>query len=596
MGMGKKSGIWGALLWIKENWGWFITILFLVGIVLYGLVTKDEFILANNDTLDSNIANLRVTYLKRIGEIAWDSKPLALGGNESAERLFVFSFSLAFELLHLLYFLFDAYIAFYICFILRIVFSVFGFVFLFQSLFDKDFYNTNRNLIVFGGLLYGILPYWPMSFGISVFPLLFALLAKIYKEGKWWQYIVLLAIIKTAGLGLALFGCFILGAVLVFLVFDAILNRKINKHILLAFLIVIAYYIVTEYSLIVSTASGSNVRTMRAGVIYEPDIAGIFKDIFQRLYEGRYHVGTNQRAFLAPFCFGSFIIVNVLAVFKRKLFEKKTFILFNIFYCCYLLCGIVAGISANNYGFQLITTVFPFLGGISLDRFSWFNPMLLLLCFTIIVIEMKRKGRYFPIALFSTALTLSIMLAEYDGYTIQYDIIGANIRYALGDQYANGRDTWHGYVSEDLFDQIKSDLDYKDEFCLAFGFLPSILNFNGMYTLDGYDSGCSKEYYDEFTKLIKPYLEQGTQWVDYYVNDGIRLYAYGDGIPWSCPKINPYSEQQLLIDADQFVKMGGKYIISINIISNAEELGIELLHDYRSYTSAYQEVYVYGLK
>lgn len=150
------------------------------------------------------------------------------------------------------------------------------------------------------------------------------------------------------------------------------------------------------------------------------------------------------------------------------------------------------------------------------------------------------------------------------------------------------------FFSEALFDGIKADIGYDGEWVAAYGYHPSVLDYNGFHTLDGYASVHSMEYQLKFREIIAPALDRYEQWREYYDGWGGRMYLYGElpFYPWTDKEAAP---SPLYINTDAFQKLGGKYILSRAEISNADELGISFVNDYEREDSFYH-IYLYRVK
>ncbi len=129
------------------------------------------------------------------------------------------------------------------------------------------------------------------------------------------------------------------------------------------------------------------------------------------------------------------------------------------------------------------------------------------------------------------------------------------------------RTTWRAYYSEGIFEKIREDLDYEEEWTVAYGIDPGVLNYNGLVTLDGYFDRYSINYRDYFRRVIAPAIE-GQEFeaeIDRYGAE-LRIPAPGD----------PETEKtELKIDLNALKYLGGRYLISAYEIGNAKEIGLD---------------------
>ena len=152
------------------------------------------------------------------------------------------------------------------------------------------------------------------------------------------------------------------------------------------------------------------------------------------------------------------------------------------------------------------------------------------------------------------------------------------------------------FYSEDLFNMIKEDIDYTDEWSVAYGMHPAVLGYNGISTLDGYLGMYSVEYKEKFRKVIAPALETAPEFRNYFDSWGARAYIYSD------EDQNTYTayrnvddfDNTLSIDVDALKAIDCSYIFSRVQITNANTLGIKLRGIYEDKVSPYV-IFVYEL-
>ncbi len=336
---------------------------------------------------------------------------------------------------------------------------------------------------------------------------------------------------------------------------------------------------------------GGTIRTS-FNVISEFSLEEFVKSIISNWKYGQYHCGTSQQYFVFPVCAIYFIISNACAFRKEE--NKKKIMLkpYNIAFTWFLLNGLLTSIASDMTIMQYVYQFFPVLRALPFQRFIFYNPLAIYLCVMFITVDALNQKRY---VLAHELIWLSLLTVIFgtSGKTAMYNDIGRNIKYILaGETIGYPKLTWHEIISEDLFKIIKEDIDYQGEWCIAYGFLPSILNYNGIYTLDGYDSGYSSEYKDKFAKLISPYLQIGENYVEYFQNVGTRAYIFSDDIGYMPEDYIEIDEAPIYIDPEIFRNMGGKYVFSVTEISNSNELHLGLCGIYVCDDSPYK-MYVY---
>jgi hypothetical protein len=142
---------------------------------------------------------------------------------------------------------------------------------------------------------------------------------------------------------------------------------------------------------------------------------------------------------------------------------------------------------------------------------------------------------------------------------------------------------YNEFFSEDLFDKIKSNIGLpQNEYrVIGYGIDPSVLIFNGFYTLDGYTSNHSKDYHLTFNK-IQPTNNIYASHNLLLVNDFCRNCSIDKG---------SYSISKLELDYEIIKKLKGKYLISgINIL-NDDNLDFQ-----KSFENSFYKIYLYKIK
>ena len=152
--------------------------------------------------------------------------------------------------------------------------------------------------------------------------------------------------------------------------------------------------------------------------------------------------------------------------------------------------------------------------------------------------------------------------------------------------------TFEEFYAEDLFKEIKEQIAYDGEWVAAFGMHPSILEYNGMHTLDGYMNIYPAGYKEQFRKVIAPALDESNANRAYFDNWGARAYLFSEEVGYAPVKIMPMESASLKIDIEAFQKLGGSYIISRVRINNREELKLEEVGSFTKEGTPYI-IYVY---
>lgn len=619
-------------VFILNNYSFVIIGLFVLVIVVFGIIKQDNIIVTVNDNMDSNISiykMIRDNHLfgKNNGSIPF------LGGVVNTSQ-----FRSELNLSGWLYYFLSPLVAYYSFFILRILLSSLGFYFLAKKLKDYNEINVDKNLWCICGFLYGLLGTWPQAaLGFAALPW-FTLITYVFiKTGKK-RYIPLF-LFPMFLTSFVLIGIFVIFYVFVFFFVISIAKKKIYIPLLICFfgLIVIAgimnyhyffYYFPNSY------IDKSFIKQIKP-VIYNETIFQSLA-LFPRSLLGStfyYHAGGACLKYtVIPFIL-IYALYCALDCIKNRKINKREFLFFILICCClfntFLTCF------DKNYFFR--TYLFPFANNFSFYRISWLSPFFMFVClaialehhgwdlirkiilivfillsfdprneinknftylfcfFTIVILTIENKISLKGIILILVFIAITFD-PRYQQRNSMYNELYWNNCFAKHKIDINHEWTWREFYSENLFNEIKEGINYDGSWSIAFGIEPSVLQYNGIKTLDGYYSNYSKEYHDTFERLIGPLLNIDRNHRTYWEKSGgIRAYVYSLFYAFIPPKHFSIKETGLYIDSNVFKEMNGKYIFSRFKISNWEKLGIvQIGRTYSSPDSPYK-IYVYML-
>lgn len=552
---------------------------FILAVTIYVTYYGENIYIQVHDNLDSNIAWLKMLKDNHLFWTHGTTVPF-LGGmnrNNLYSELKVYSW---------LYMIFPVFTAYIIGYILKIILAVSGSVYLGKTLL-KDKMAIYSNVIVLCGFLYGILPTFTTSaFYFASLPFLLGILYRLYETGNK-KFILLLFLYPLISYFTS-FGIFICGYLFLFIIIDGIINKKINWKMFGGLIALAAGYVITEYRLFyVMLFSGET--TIRASMkINYLSVNEVCREIIEGFRLGHYHSGSLHQYVVFPICMFYWLILNIHYLRKkeiRKLFcDRFNWIIIWIFFN-----AVVYGLNDFEPFKKMVAGVLPILSGFSMARTLWFNPFLWCFAFAIVLCRMMKR-KWHIVSYVMCFISIIVIFV----YPSEYNHIAMNIqnRIALWQGESTENLTYEEFYSEDLFENIKQEINYHGEYAVAFGMHPAILNYNGIATLDGYYSNYSQEYKDQFRKLLAPEFEIDENNQMYFDNWGGRAYLFSTEIEYAPVHNMVQQEADLLIDTKVFEKMGGKYIFSRVKIRNAENLELGLIGCYQNQKSPYV-IYVY---
>lgn len=562
----------------KWHWEFLFVGLFLMGALLYVLIRGENIYIQVFDNLDSNIAWEKL--LKDFGlYFKFDGDVPMLGGVSRN------NFSSEWKLYTWLYILLPPFVALVAGWFLRIFMAIAGFMLLGKLIYTN--FEEKRGTFLICGFLYGILPTFPTSaFAFASIPLLLWLMIKLYRTAdlRWLVLVFFYPVLSSA----TVFGIFACGYIFVFFAVDWITNKRPAWRMLIAVFVLGFGYIFSEWRLFYSMffAGVDSIRsTFAPSNISFSDALQSVKFAF---LHGQVHCASSHFYLVLPVCGIYFLYINI-GYIVRKEYKK---ILCDVYNWLMIWIGfncIVYGMDELPAFKALIATALPPLKGFSFARTLWFNPFLWYFSFMIVLCRLPKKG--FRLALAVLAMCVVCL------YPSEYNEIRPNLTLALCEAKNETFDrlTYREFYSENLFDEIKEDIDYDGEWSVAFGMHPAVLQYNTIATLDGYLSTYPAAYKVQFRKLMAPEFAVDTGYASYFDSWGGRAYVFSDQVDFNPVRNQPVSEADMNIDPDVFRQMGGKYVFSQVEISNAADLGFDVLGVYTHADSPYT-VYVYQLQ
>ncbi len=203
-----------------------------------------------------------------------------------------------------------------------------------------------------------------------------------------------------------------------------------------------------------------------------------------------------------------------------------------------------------------MSTVVPILERFPFSRGYFFLSLLWFLLFgaCLQTLASNRHG--------AVLVTLLLLLQGGSIVLSNAEIVGNFAILARG----NGRTPTFGeFYEPELFSAIQAKLGPPAGYRVAaIGMFPSILQYNGFYTLDSYQSLYPLAYKREFRKIIAGELDKSADLRVYFDAWGSRCYVFAAelGKYYEWDKNSGKFIHDLALDLAQFRAMGGRYLIS----------------------------------
>lgn len=562
----------------KHYYSLVIILLFFIVCTIYLGIFKDNIFVPVYDTLDDFLIKYKML---SDNKLFWDMNSVVPFLHGIDRKCFFPSL----KLISCLFMIMPNFWAYITLIYLKIIFSVCGFFFL-GKLTDKDF-NLHINEFLLVGFLYGLTtPFMGEAISFATLPFLTCLLILYYRKPDW--KLCLLFLIYPFFSSLIFFAPFIFFNIIVYLFIDKIISGKFKFYMLIPVVFMGIGYIITEYNLIWFFLTAED--TIRSEFVIRHDFNFVGR-ILKGFIIGDLNSGHAQRL-VFPVCLLYFISSNFMLL-KNKNF-KQFINIYNIIFIILLINSFFYSLYFSTV-YQHIVEGIPFVGGFKISRTMYINLFLWYVEFLIVVINLPKTkmGIYTKRIILFLAFFVLIFCAkplEFNIYRENIDFIKNKI---MG--ITDLKPSYNQFYSPDLFEKIKKDINYNNEYSVAFGFEPAVLEYNQIWTIDGYLSYYPLKYKRQFRKLIEDELKVNKKWEKEFDEYGAHAYIFSKAIKKNYGKINIYSSQaQLNINKQVFKEMNGVYVFSRVEITNSKNLDLTLIGIYADKTSPYT-VYVYKI-
>lgn len=527
-----------------------------------------------------------------------------------------------FSLYSVLYMLFSTYTAYILGILGKMLLGMLSFRLLAKELLSERYLRV-RPIVWMTGLCYGTLWLFPaFGFAFASIPLCVFLLIKLYRkrEKRWgWWYAALFAYPLVSYF--SYHGIFILGylalAVLWFigrwLYLRRCSERKLSSdaredvargndvsgsgkavlRMLTALFVLAAGYVVCEYRLFGQMLLGDE-ATIRTSIV-NPSLspAEICSEILQVFREGIFHADSVHEKVVLPVCILYSIVNNGCYILKRE-WKRIPRDPFNLVIAFILFNCVVYGLYDFEPLRSLVERLIPPLQGWQFNRTVFFNPFLWYAALFLALLRLCEGGLWRVwLANGIVCLALLSVILTPNRYNDLYSTCH-NRAY----EYFSGTEvdelSYEQFYAVELFEKIKADIGYQDEWAAAYGFHPAVLEYNGIATLDGYLGFYPQRYKEDFRKIIAPALERMEATRHYYDDWGARAYLYSgtDLSIVSATKTVYATDDRIYMDGRAFRDLGGEYLFSRIRLANAEEVGLSLQGEYTAADGS-MTIYVY---
>lgn len=445
-----------------------------------------------------------------------------------------------------------------------------------QDLFQND-------MIDLISITYIITPVAPnRMIGFAALPAIIILFIYLERQDGFSKYALLGLLVPIFSIFDTIL-VFVLGIWFVFGIVVQCIKKRVNWNLNIAFLLQCVSTIIVNWSFFTVTLSPEDTSRVlyvqRSPFDFDPIL------LLSYLLHGQYHATALQKKILLPFlALGT--VYSLYIVYKKTDKREQGKIqwliigLWGYWFFSALIktmqeCGLSFGI--------LLIDGFQWGRAVELMKIGWY---IMFACVLFLTGRNKIWQLVMYVAICLQLVNVTITNSDYNDTYQSINMYVQILRHGVSEAI-----TYKDFFDEELFDEIKADIDYVQEGVAAYGFHPSVLMGNGFNTVDGYETVHSMEWQNQFREIIAPQLDISEDNRTYYDGWGGRMYLFG-ALDYSPTKTKPTEAYPLYINTEAFKKYGGQYIFSRASISNAEELGLEFMKDYDSDESMYH-IYVY---
>ena len=574
-----------GILYISKNWYCFFVFGLLAMQALVFLIFRENSYIQVHDNMDLFVAHLQI--LKNTDTFFAQDVLLPMLGGVSRD-----TFGSEFSLYNILYYLLPNFWAYMTGYALKIGIGIFSFCLLAKDVYGEK-YAVYRPLILVCAAAFGMIPVFP-AYGIAFtsVPLIVWLLRRIYLTPSKWLYlgVFLYPLVSY----FSYHGFFILAYIVCAVIILWIKDKRFPKGIALSCIVLALGYVIFEYRLF-REMMFSDVVTIRSTMV-ETNYAFVenVKSVFEVFTKAMFHAQDSHFYVILPVSLIGLVLINA-GYIRRKETKKILTDSCNLIFLFLIFNVVIYGIYYWEGFRNLIFTLVPQLTGFQFNRTIYFNPFLwYVLLFLLMkrLYDTKKKGFCYLANGIVMAAALVVMFKPqmYNDFyrTCYYHA------YEIIKQKEVNDLNYREFYSEKLFDKIKDDIGYNQEWSAAYGMHPAVLQYNGIATLDGYLGLYEQEYKEAFREVIAPALETAEWNRNYFDTWAARTYlvSASDENTYAPYKDLELQDDRLMINTDAYKELGGKYIFSRIPIGNQAQLGLELRGTYTDASSPYT-IYLY---
>ncbi|MCD1259536.1 hypothetical protein B5M42_011910 [Paenibacillus athensensis] len=340
--------------------------------------------------------------------------------------------------------------------------------------------------------------------------------------------------------------------------YDLVTNKRVNKPFFAAICLMSFVYVLVEYRLLLSTFIDRFPTHRIEKEISTMSFTQSLHNGWDNFLNGQFHVYT----FHKPIMLGAIILGIIVSALQYRTYKKQLILQVALLALIFIISMWYGFWS--YWGWAGLREHIELLKTANFSRFHWLDP---LLWYSLFALSLRAITQFRPSGSYAAALLIVAQLL----------VIGqANAASAKNNVYS-----FQEYYSVKLFDSIKAYIgkDPSDYRVLSIGLWPSIPQYNGMYTLDGYLTNYDLNYKHRFREIIEKELDKNEDLKTYFDKWGNRCYIFINELPgrkFYFDKKENAVIHNLELRLDKLKEMKADYILSTAFIENAPANGLQL--------------------
>ena len=507
-------------------------------------------------------------------------------------------FGSEFNLYNFFYIVLPTYWAYLAGYAAKIAIGMLSFILLAKDIY-KERYENYKPLVIVIAAAFGMIPVFP-TYGIAFtsVPFIVLFLRKLYfsqslKERLPWYVAVFFYPLISY---FSYHGFFILSYMVCAVIILWIRDRKFPKSTFASIVVLSVGYILLEYRLF-GQMLGTDTVTIRTTMDHgDLSFGQAMATAFSEFVNASFHSEDSHTYIVLGVVLIAMVLINIGHVRAGKAKEIPAdpinlimlWIIFNV-----LIFGLYQFAPFRH----LFEMLLPPLTGFEFARTAYFNTFLWYAELLLVCIRMYDYGKKNLKLLANVIVTLAVVVVMFvpqvynDFYYTCY-----NQAYKVIKHKETSTVNYNEFYSAGLFEKIKTEIDYKGEWSASYGFHPAILNYNGIASVDGYLGMYAQEYKDKWTRVIEPAFDGSPSLASYFVGWGARvnLISADDENTYAPLRVMDPEDKRLIANMDELRSLDCKYIFARFEISNATDIGLNLVGSYTDESSPYT-IYVYEL-